>query len=200
MARPAFWSGVSMFAKQEKIGVMGSADSSIAPERLIAIDDLAVRLGRTIASEGCILITGELNGIPGRVVEANRESGGWSVGISPAQSEQDHYERFDRPKIASSAVVYTGFGYKGRNVVAIRSCDIAIFVSGGLGTLDELANAYDEGKVVGLLTGTGGIADEATEILSKLKLRKTGAVVVENSEPEQLVLECLKVFREIRRE
>ena len=69
-----------------KIGVMGSASTSISSEDLQRVDDLAQRLGKKLAAVSCVLITGELDGIPGRVVAAHRQNGGLSVGISPAHS------------------------------------------------------------------------------------------------------------------
>jgi len=59
-----------------KIGVMGSASTSIAAEGLHRVDELAARLGKKIAAAACVLITGELDGIPGRVVEVHRQHGG----------------------------------------------------------------------------------------------------------------------------
>ena len=69
-----------------KIGVMGSASTSIAAVDLQRVDALAVRLGKKIAAAACVLITGELDGIPGRVVAVHSQYGGLSVGISPAHS------------------------------------------------------------------------------------------------------------------
>jgi hypothetical protein len=48
---------------------MGSASTSISAEDLHRVDDLAQRLGQKLAAASCVLITGELDGIPGRVVE-----------------------------------------------------------------------------------------------------------------------------------
>jgi class 3 adenylate cyclase len=39
---------------------------------------------------------------------------------------------------------------------AVRSADIVLLFSGGIGTLNEFTIAYDEGKIIGLLQGTGG--------------------------------------------
>ncbi|HEX7315494.1 MAG TPA: hypothetical protein VF297_16360 [Pyrinomonadaceae bacterium] len=38
---------------------------------------------------------------------------------------------------------------------------------GGMGTLNELTIAHDEGRVTGCLTGTGGVADEAERLLER---------------------------------
>jgi predicted Rossmann-fold nucleotide-binding protein len=54
-------------------------------------------------------------------------------------------------------------------VVLVRSCDIVIFLSGSIGSLNEFTIAYDEGKVIGCLTGTGGVADEVEGIVDTFK-------------------------------
>jgi uncharacterized protein (TIGR00725 family) len=174
-----------------KIGVMGSASTSIAAEGRQHIDALAVRLGKKIAAAACVLITGELDGIPGRVVEAHRQHGGLSVGISPAHSAVEHTALYDTPPCPSTVVIYSGFGFKGRNVIAVRSADIVILVAGGIGTLNEFTIAYDEGKVIGLLQGTGGVTDVAQTLLATLPVRSTGAVVIADPDPEQLMDRCL---------
>ena len=78
------------------------------------------------------------------------------------------------PTDACDAIIYTGFGLKGRNVVLVRSCDVVLFISGSIGSLNEFTIAYDEGKVIGCLTGTGGVADEAKRIVERLQ-KKIGA-------------------------
>jgi uncharacterized protein (TIGR00725 family) len=180
-----------MQTRSIKIGVMGSSSTSISAEDLQRVDDLAQRLGKKIAGVSCVLITGELDGIPGRVVDAHTQSGGLSVGISPAHSAVEHAALYGSVPCPSTVVIYSGFGFKGRNVVAIRSADIVLLFSGGIGTLNEFTIAYDEGKVIGLLQGTGGVADVAQSLLDTLPVRSTGAVVIADPDPEQLVERCL---------
>jgi len=181
-----------------KIGVMGSASTSIAVEGRQRVDELAVRLGKKIAAAACVLITGELDGIPGRVVAVHRQQGGLSVGISPAHSAGEHAALYDTPPCPSTVVIYSGFGFKGRNVIAVRSADIVILVSGGIGTLNEFTIAYDEGKVIGLLQGTGGAADCAQTLLDTLLVRPTGAVVIADPDPEPLIDRCIERLYERR--
>ena len=181
-----------------KIGVMGSASTSIAVEGRQRVDELAVRLGKKIAAAACVLITGELDGIPGRVVEVHRQHGGLSVGISPAHSASEHAALYDTPPCPSTVVIYSGFGFKGRNVIAVRSADIVILVSGGIGTLNEFTIAYDEGKVIGLLQGTGGAADCAQTLLDTLLVRPTGAIVLADPDPEPLIDRCIERLCERR--
>ena len=174
-----------------KIGVMGSASASMAAAGMHRVDALAARLGQKIAAESCVLITGELDGIPGRVVAVHSQYGGLSVGISPAHSAVEHAALYATPPCPSTVVIYSGFGFKGRNVIAVRSADIVILVCGGIGTLNEFTIAYDEGKVIGLLRGTGGAADVAQTLLDTLPVRATGAVVIADPDPEQLIDRCI---------
>jgi uncharacterized protein (TIGR00725 family) len=174
-----------------KIGVMGSASTSLSADSWHRIGDLAERLGKKIAAASCVLITGELDGVPGRVVEAHVRHGGMAVGISPAHSAVEHAACYTAPSSPSTVVIYSGFGFKGRNVIAVRSSDIVILCSGGIGTLNEFTIAYDESKVIGVLQGTGGVADLALTILDTLPVRSTDAVVIADPDPERLIDRCL---------
>jgi uncharacterized protein (TIGR00725 family) len=94
------------------------------------------------------------------------------------------------PLDACDAIIYTGFGLKGRNVVLVRSCDVVIFISGSIGSLNEFTIAYDEGKVIGCLTGTGGVADEV-ERLAKTFSKKTKSRILYDDDPVKLIEKCL---------
>ena len=65
---------------------------------------------------------------------------------------------------------------KGRNVVNVRTSDIVIVVCGGIGTLNEFTIAYDEGKVIGVLEGSEGVADEISGLLRKIGKESRGLV------------------------
>ena len=90
------------------------------------------------------------------------------LGISPAHDATEHVETYGKPLDGSTHIFYTGLGLTGRNVLNIRNCDLAVFVGGEAGTLQEFAIAVNEGRVVGVLTNSGGIcetlpAEKATE-------------------------------------
>lgn len=84
---------------------------------------------------------------------------------------------------------------KGRNVVLVRSCDVLLFISGSIGSLNELTIACDDGKIIGCLTGTGGVAYEAESLLTKFP-KKTRAIIFQNDDPKVLVENCMKAFDE----
>jgi len=180
------------------IGVMGS---SLVERPGLEIDrgleSLANRLGQAIASRQCVLVTGATSGLPHAVSKAAKAAGGVTIGISPAVSEREHRERYNLPADALDVVIYTGFGLKGRNVVNIRSSDIVIIFGGSTGTLNEFTIAFDEGKLIGVLEGTGGISDHIKEILEYCDKEQNSRVFF-NQSPEDLVDSCLAEFKRPR--
>ena len=173
-----------------KVGVMGSAET----ERPVSNDlrQRAIALGQAVASHDAILLTGGTTGLVYVVGKAAHDAGVFHVGVSPGSSETEHVERYKLPTNACDLLIYTGFGLKGRNVVLVRSCDVVLFIGGAMGSLNEFTIAHDEGKVIGCLTGTGGVADEADYLLQKFS-KRTGACVLQNDDPERLLKECLLV-------
>ena len=172
------------------IGVMGSASGDL-DERVVA---LVRRLGAAIAEQGCTLLTGACPGLPYTAVEGAKQAGGLVVGISPALSEREHTERYNAPTEGFDSLIYTGSGLMGREVVNIRSSDIVVIVGGRSGTLGEFAIAYDEGRLVGVLTGSGGIADMIEELVARMH-KETGARVLYDGDPERLVRRCVEYYR-----
>ena len=158
------------------------------------IQALAEQLGKTIAASNCILITGTTNGIPDLVARAVIRYKGFTVGISPADSRSEHVSKYQLPTDSSDLIIYTGFGYKGRNVVNIRSSDIVIIFGGGIGTINEFTIAFDEGKIIGVIEGVGGASDKIQDIM-KLSHRTTGAAVFTSPDPSQLMQKCLSALK-----
>src|SRR5689334_18108163 len=175
-----------------KVGVMGSAATESA--RLDTGNTLvtkAERLARAIAAQDVILFTGATTGIVYVVGKTAHDAGSFHIGISPGANEREHVDVYKLPLDACDSLIYTGFGLKGRNVVLVRSCDVVLFVAGAMGSLNEFTIAHDEGKIIGCLTGTGGVADESDYLLQKFGKRTTTARVVTNDDPEKLIEQCL---------
>lgn len=174
------------------VGVMGSASGPIDP----AVATRARELGRAIAEAGCTLITGACPGLPQEAVLGASAYGGLVLGISPALSEQEHVERYTSPTVGFDALIYTGSGLMGREVVNIRSSDIVVIVGGHSGTLGEFAIAYDEGRLIGVLTGTDGVADLVGELVERLA-KNTGAKVLFDADPDRLVERLVEYYRTV---
>ena len=164
------------------VGVMGSAAEDEPDEGRHA----AYRLGEAIANQGFILITGACPGLPYEAACGAKAAGGQSVGISPALSLHEHLYRYHSPADAFDVLVYTGSGLMGREVTNIHSSDMVVVLGGRSGTLGEFAIAYDEGKLIGVLQGTGGITDEIERITDIID-KDTGALLIFSPDPVDLV-------------
>lgn len=176
------------------VGVMGSATDAEASAKE-ALSAKADALAQAIAERKLQLVTGATTGIVYLVGKIAHDAGAFHVGISPAADRREHAEKYQLPLDACDLIIYTGFGLKGRNVVLVRSCEIVLFIAGAMGSLNEFTIAHDEGKIIGCLTGTGGVADEASDLVKKFA-RKTGARVFQNVDPEKLLDACLKELQD----
>ena len=173
------------------IGVMGSAGGAMSA-------DLASKcreLGAAVAGLGCVLLTGACPGLPHYAATGCHAAGGLTVGVSPAMSEQEHVERYGSPIDHIDIMIYTGAGLMGREVTSVRSCDIVIVVGGRSGTLGEFAIAYDEGRPIGVLSGTGGIADHIDDFLPIIQ-KETGSHITYDENPRRLIERCVRAYRE----
>jgi len=173
------------------LGVMGSAGNDHSSE----IDDKARELGRWCARLGLTLITGACPGLPLACARGAREAGGQSVGISPALSLDEHLYKYHSPNDAFDVLIYTGSGLMGREVTNIRSSDMVIILGGRSGTLGEFSIAYDEGKLIGVLQHSGGITDQIPTLIESFG-KATGALLIYDAEPGQLLRRMLAVYEE----
>lgn len=173
-----------------KVGVMGGAGEDILDAHL----RLAHKLGEAIADAGCVVITGACPGLPLAAATGAKCRGGQVIGISPALSLDEHAYKYQSPTLAHDILIFTGSGLMGREVVNIRSSDIVVIVGGSSGTLGELAIAYDEGKLIGVLMGTGGITTVVESLLGSFE-KDTGSRVIYDEDPRRLVEELLHSYQ-----
>ncbi|MBX9584828.1 MAG: YHS domain-containing protein [Gemmataceae bacterium] len=179
------WPGMAL-----KVGVMGGASGDMTPGHLAA----AEALGRAIARSGCVLVTGACPGLPLAAARGAKAAGGTVLGISPGLSLDEHVYKYRSPAEYHDILVFTGSGLMGREVDNIRTSDIVVIVGGRSGTLGELAIAYDEGKLIGVVLGTGGISGMVRDILVACA-KETGSRVLYDADPERLLAELLRVYR-----
>jgi len=132
--------------------------------------------------------------LPDEAAFGAHKAGGLVMGVSPAFSEQEHVNQYKSPREYYDIILYTGMGLMERDIVNIRSSDAIILLGGGVGTLNEFTVAYDEQKVIGVLSGSGGVSDHIEEIL-KICNRKLSDNIVFDEDPKKLldkVLEAIK--------
>jgi uncharacterized protein (TIGR00725 family) len=140
-----------------KIGVSGAARIGHCCK---GIKEIAKEIGREIARQKCVLVTGATTGVPYIAALGYREVDGISIGFSPAVSRAAHMKTYKLPIDAFDVIVYTGADYAGRDVIMTKSVDGIVIVCGRMGTLHEFATAFETKKPIGVLEGTGGTADK----------------------------------------
>lgn len=126
----------------------------------------AGEIGREIAKQGFILVTGATTGMPYWAAKGAKEAGGTVIGFSPAASKLNHQRTYHLPIDYHDVIVYTGFGYSGRNLLLTRASDAVIIICGRIGTLNEFTIAYEDSKPIGILEGTGGTADMIEDLVA----------------------------------
>ncbi len=178
-----------------KICVSGAAVGDCLNEETI---EKAEEVGKAIARSGSVLVTGATTGIPFYAARGVKKLDGISIGFSPAATYQDHVKRYQLPTRYMDVIVYTGFGYAGRNLILTRSADAVIVICGRIGTLNEFTVAFEDKKPLGVLVGSGGIADEIKE-LTELAHKHECSVLYEE-DPEKLVKGLIRDLERMRTE
>jgi uncharacterized protein (TIGR00725 family) len=178
---------------QIKICVSGAAETGHC-----GIDalDKAKELGREIARQGAVLVTGATTGFPLWAAMGAKEVGGISVGISPATSEREHVEVYKLPLDYMDLVIYTGFGYAGRDILLSRSADIVICGCGRVGTIHEFAIAFEDGKVIGIFEGPWEMGDELKDIIKKG--HRPNAKIIMGDDPKKLVADAIAMVKKYK--
>ncbi len=171
-----------------KIVVSGAAETKYCHPKAL---ELAKEVGREIVRQGGVVVTGATSGIPYWAAIGAKEVAGTVIGISPAASEIAHIKTYRLPTDYHDLIIYTGFDYAGRNLLLARSADAVITVCGRMGTLNEFTIAFEDKKPIGVLTGSGGMADMVKDIIKKSH-RGPGKIVYDPN-PKKLVKKLLKL-------
>jgi len=177
-----------------KIAVAGAADIDCCSPGAV---ELAKEVGREIARQGCLLVTGATTGIPNYSAEGAKAEGGVSIGFSPAVSEEAHTKSYRLPVEFFDVIVYTGFDYSGRNLLMTRAADGVIIICGRMGTLNEFTIAFEDEKPIGVLEFSGGVADRIDDIITGPQ-RAIKKIVFER-DPQRLVRKLISKIKQEKR-
>lgn len=121
------------------IGVMGASQCDEE------VYEMAWRVGALIAERGAVLLCGGRGGVMEAAARGAKEAGGLTFGVLPGMNA---HEAPPNPYI--DVAIFTGLR-DGRNWVNVCTSDAIIAISGGYGTLSEIALALKTGKPVVLL-------------------------------------------------
>ncbi len=147
--------------------------------------DKARELGREIVRQSGIILTGATTGFPLWSAMGAKEEGGFSLGFSPASTAHEHKEVYRLPSEYMDIIVYTGFGYPGRDLLLTRSSEAVFIGCGRIGTIHEFTIAYEDGKPIGILQGSWETDGVIKNILDKSN-RVNNKIVFDN-DPKKLV-------------
>lgn len=138
-----------------QIGVMGSAaDLKYAK----AFEKAAEKMGELIAKEGAVLVFGaekDSDSLSTAACRGAKNANGLTMGITYGKGK-DIWDREHADIIVPCGLERGG----GRELTLVLSCDAVIAISGGSGTLTELAIAYQANIPMVALTGFDGWADK----------------------------------------
>lgn len=122
-----------------RIGVIGKGDCDRK------VSDIAYKVGELIAKSGAYLYCGGLGGVMRAASKGAFEHNGITIGILPGKSIKEANQYIKIPVVTSLSHM--------RNFVLVNSCELLIAISGGFGTLSELAFALKLGiPIVGIKT------------------------------------------------
>lgn len=150
--------------KNYKIAVFGSANLELNPKT----KKLAFDTGREITKNGYTLITGAASGISEEAARGAKSENGIVIGVSPSANDNE-IKKYNVSTKNIDYLIHTGMGYKGRNVITVRTCDAMIILNGQLGTLNEATIGEGENKPIIAVEGSGGCADILNKIFKAIK-------------------------------
>lgn len=175
---------------QIKIGVSGAAETGHCG---IDAYDQGLELGRQIVAHDAAVVTGATTGFPLWAAMGAKQAGGTSIGISPANSEKEHIEMYNLPVEYMDLIMYTGFGFPGRDLIFTRSVDGMLFGCGRIGTIHEFTIAFEDKKPIGILEGEWE-TDEVIRDILKNGHRPNDHIVFD-TDPKALVEKVIELIK-----
>ncbi len=176
---------------QIKLCVSGAAETGHCG---IDAYDKGLELGREIARQHAVCVTGATTGFPLWAAMGAKEAGGFSIGFSPANSEKEHIEGYNLPVEYMDMIVYTGFGYPGRDLILTRSSDAVLFGCGRIGTIHEFTIAFEDNKPIGIFEA-GWETDEVLKNILANGHRDNDRIVFD-TDPKALVERVLELVNQ----
>jgi len=182
-----------------KIAVFGSGSIG-SPKLHNDLRQKAFDIGRLLAEKGATLITGGCGGLPQEAAKGAKSAGGHTVAYSPG-TDMDEHKKFKYPIDNYDEFIYVpghysfsfGAALKYRNVISCNVSDACVIIGGRIGTMNEFTNMFDMGKVIGVLEGTGGVADYIKKIV-EMANKDMGQTIIYDTDPKKLVDKIIKVI------
>lgn len=153
---------------------MNKTITVIGPNKSVCSEELyefAIKLGKMLVDLDYIIINGGMYGVMEAIFKGARQSDkynfGKTIGIIPSLNKEDANKYCD-------IVIPTGIGCA-RNQIVVNSSEIIIAISGGAGTLSEIAYAWQMNKQIYSFVNFDGWAKELADM--KLDSRKNDKII-----------------------
>jgi len=166
--------------KKIQIGVIGHSDEKLLNKKIL---HLAEKVGEEVAKNNSILICGGMEGVMEAAAKGAKNKKGYTIGIIPFGKHQS-IEGND----FLDCTIHTGMDFSLRANLVVFSSDGIIAVSGGSGTLSELAIAYMYEIPVVLLRNSEGWANKIPLVLDERNKRP----FLEANSPEEAVSKLME--------
>lgn len=153
----------------------------------------AIELGQEIAKAGAILVTGATTGFPLWSAMGSKEQGGISIGLSPAANIKEHIEAYKLPPDYMDLIVYTGFGFPGRDLLLVRSAEAILIGCGRIGTIHEFTIAFEDDKPIGILQGSWPTDEVIQNIIANGN--RPNPKIVFDTDPARLVQKVIDMVK-----
>ncbi len=180
---------------QLKIAISGAAQTDTCGDTAL---DITRELGRQVALQGAVLLTGATSGVPLWASRGAKEAGGTVVGISPAKDEQEHVKQYKLPLDYTDLILYTGQGYPGRDILLTQSADAILIGCGRIGTFHEFTIAFEDKKPIGILKGDYTSDDLMEDIIRQSGRAKDDPYVITSADPKELVEKVIALTKTLK--
>lgn len=164
-----------------QVAIVGSFARNSTVQALISVWLLGCEIGR----KKLTLVYDALPALGFEVAEVAREFGAKTIAVSPATGMREH-EAIVGPLGLDEAVLYSGRKPSECETMVIDSSEIVVFAGGDMSALHLFDYAQEEGKTIGVLVGTGGIADDIETVQTHF-IGGNGGVLVHETDPGRLL-------------
>ena len=156
-----------------------------------AILKKAFEIGKEIAKNKAILVTGAGLGYPLEAAKGAFLNNGEITGFSPAKDEEEHKELYSFKTEYFTKINYTASGIPRRNFNIIENSDAVVIIGGQIGTLNEFSIAFVSNKIIGILKNSGGIVEITDKIIDICKTNNEENIIY-SDEPKELISNIIK--------
>ncbi len=105
-------------------------------------------------------------------------------------------EVYKLPLDYTDLIVYTGFGYPGRDLLLTRSADAVICGCGRIGTIHEFTIAFEDDKPIGIFEGPWEMGKELEDIVAKS--HRPNAKIVISSDAKKIVEDVISMIKKYK--